>query len=1099
MKRWNYRFAVWSVVVASSRCFAADSPPVLQGDSELPEPPQQKASWTRPRCGLPEQLVSATAKLFEQGLADPRGCEYREIRLLVRCDNCSGCTCDPLTTHGWVLPDTGQGRRFAVGWNGLVTPVLMIGPAADLRRDVAAIVAADIANRAKEGEDKPNFRFRRDVDDNWHDEYELSVKSLHPLKTCLLLRLGETDLAIQCWNMWTIGTDFAKTDQPANNYYVMLGTWWTEALAGESVGAHIRCNDDLALAAARKFAAAKSAVEAECARLNLKVTLSRCSATLVADQERRFALRKSGYVPPQWALLPAAELNPRKALAKDLAAHLKKFPDQKKRIAEEIRLLEECNDDTNFNPFADALIAEGGAAVEPLLDCLENDRRLSRNARGHVVSPVAEFAFHALERICKTEFDYSRILVADSPEDLAMRKSAAGKFRAYWKNVKGLSLEESWYRVLADDNSPAEKWLDAAKNITLHSNQSGDYFSATSDVRPKPDQRPTLHGDSLRDGRRPSVTDLMVRRIDTLAARKPPSDFSVEVPPQHACTLASYLAEWDAKAAMPVLRRLTGQCEALLASHSMHFPIYASAESYIADFTIRRHAAGDRQALDEYAAWVRGAPPRSCVHDLLTPLWRLPNEKATRELAQHLFAYPNSPWFGPRRSPEMTSFFQAPLIHGNLVTVPAFRNLLLTLLADRTVIGDVYNDNGTVRARGNGQFPWDAIALVEDYGTWDSADPRCPPKGTVVRVRRCDVIAADFWHLEGMRDLRLYWPLRDRDRAVAACADVMRRYGQFYVADDSFGPDFAKPKLILPPLDHAATAGDVGQGLAIFTLVGQSGAGQGEVRRVEIARLPKLAKWTTYKEERPNGMEIDPTTGDFTKDRYNQRGRVWQAEEIRIGGKWQRYFGFVGAGGVSKVPAAEIEFYRPFEWTQIDESCAAGLLWSGVARDDSNMTIGMIPVHVGDPIMVRLAVKNCKGSDSALPRFYDAAGPKPPSGQIAVHTSVSYTPEVVDCQEYTTEYALRLASKLAWTELERKRRDPLPFAPADGKLLGPAETADALAFDLAKWYPADKPGTYHVRLEFDRSGQGCNLLDIVMPVFRKGEKPRALSGKGFYE
>jgi hypothetical protein len=40
---------------------------------------------------------------------------------------------------------------------------------------------------------------------------------------------------------------------------------------------------------------------------------------------------------------------------------------------------------------------------------------------------------------------------------------------------------------------------------------------------------------------------------------------------------------------------------------------------------------------------------------------------------------------------------------------------------------------------------------------------------------------------------------------------------------------------------------------------------------------------------------------------YAQEGLVWQAEEDFEGGKWKRYYGFVGKHVIAQVPAEDIE------------------------------------------------------------------------------------------------------------------------------------------------------------------------------------------------
>ena len=36
-------------------------------------------------------------------------------------------------------------------------------------------------------------------------------------------------------------------------------------------------------------------------------------------------------------------------------------------------------------------------------------------------------------------------------------------------------------------------------------------------------------------------------------------------------------------------------------------------------------------------------------------------------------------------------------------------------------------------------------------------------------------------------------------------------------------------------------------------------------------------------------------------------GWVWQAEEVRRGDRWERYYGFVGPHVIARIPADEIE------------------------------------------------------------------------------------------------------------------------------------------------------------------------------------------------
>ena len=103
----------------------------------LPDPPEQRTPWRAPH-EVPTNLLSAAQALFEQGFADPRGCEYREIEVEV--SGVWGGKVLAARTRGWVLPGKGdQEKQFAICWNGLIYPVRDVGDSADLHAEVAGL------------------------------------------------------------------------------------------------------------------------------------------------------------------------------------------------------------------------------------------------------------------------------------------------------------------------------------------------------------------------------------------------------------------------------------------------------------------------------------------------------------------------------------------------------------------------------------------------------------------------------------------------------------------------------------------------------------------------------------------------------------------------------------------------------------------------------------------------------------------------------------------------------------------------------------------------------------------------------------------------
>ena len=78
-------------------------------------------------------------------MADPRGCEYRQVEIGYG---------SIMKAHGFVLPERADTPgRFVVCWDGLVYPALTVGDPADLDRDINDL-AADLKRTREAG--KPN-------------------------------------------------------------------------------------------------------------------------------------------------------------------------------------------------------------------------------------------------------------------------------------------------------------------------------------------------------------------------------------------------------------------------------------------------------------------------------------------------------------------------------------------------------------------------------------------------------------------------------------------------------------------------------------------------------------------------------------------------------------------------------------------------------------------------------------------------------------------------------------------------------------------------------------------------------------------------------
>ncbi len=249
------RLSIASVLVLWNVSLArADEQPIL------PTPPRQAEPWTPPPTSLPRFLISSTRTLFDQGLADPRGCEYHKIRLTV--GSVRGGQGSEVATSGWLLPARGEAKiRYAVAWSGLVYPIVEdLGPA-DLDADVLALEdaagtgRADVAPRVRRNDSSPFQAFRAN-----NEASSVAVASPHPIKVCLLLRLGRVDLAE---SVWSVGSGRPKLPKAAKlpapridlTSYGMSYLTLANDLAwyhfDRAICAHMRGDDSIALADAR--------------------------------------------------------------------------------------------------------------------------------------------------------------------------------------------------------------------------------------------------------------------------------------------------------------------------------------------------------------------------------------------------------------------------------------------------------------------------------------------------------------------------------------------------------------------------------------------------------------------------------------------------------------------------------------------------------------------------------------------------------------------------------------------------------------------------------------------------------------------------------
>jgi hypothetical protein len=705
---------------------------------ELPEPPMQHAAWKAPETTLPTNLVSAAETLFQLGMVDPRGCEYREIEVVV------GSVWGRATTmqvHGWVLPSQkGENQPFAASWAGTVYPVVRVGEKADVRKDIEALLRANEAFKEK----NTSHRFISILLPSLHEYGAIMETNMMAMKAALLLQIGEERLAEKYWESWTsLGREYQDQEE-INDPFKTLATEWSWAVFDRMLCAYMRGDDRLALVEGRRLDKLQPKLEAEMDRRGFK-------RQHYFEQAREdLEMPHFDFLEPLSKLLPEMERREKEGIHKTVFdIGIDQFPEKKKRIAALIHDLEEVNARQSSQPggvwFGDdkvvkALIEEGDDAVEPLLDCLENDQRLTRSVQFH-----RDFKFHRevlpVQRAAQTALD----------EILKMSFKTPAEYRAYWEKQKNVSLTERWYWTLKDDKAGRKQWLQAAKNILSRTDGKTVYLWRNAPV-PNSTNGYTYVAKELRTRTNPTVVEIFMKRALEIA----PKDYGSSEDCwtfQGAAELGLMAAEWDEKAAKEGVAEILARCPALNSKRQEWSTGCAVVPEYFAQLVDIMAKAGDTKGLDLYAKWL-GDREFSDLEDALprawAPLWTFPEHPSIKEVSGKLFADSARDWM---KSSRARAFLKSKMLRNG-----AFRASARKLLDDKSEAGHVVlkEGNGIEINYGDSNF----------FSSGVKADAFAPKLGEAVSFRVCDSAAHELARIEGLPKLELYWPESKRDETL---------------------------------------------------------------------------------------------------------------------------------------------------------------------------------------------------------------------------------------------------------------------------------------------------------------------------------------------
>lgn len=1049
--RWKRAAIVCATLFVASDCIAQmDVPAVKMKGTEIPAP--RAGQWTPPE--QPQPLAEVTGLVFNLGMADPTGGEYRQIKLELG----QGYGSWVQLTHGWVLPaDEKSPQRFAVCWDGLVHPVTAVGAPCDVDKDMEVLIGKLDAVKGK------GFIWEVDA----FSSRVVSWRNWSSTKCALLLRIGKKDLATRLWDASRAMRDekYPKPPSDIDSVYREIAVQWMFMLYADALAAYQRGDDHLAVAQMRLLAKLAPDVRKTAAKLHGKA-YAEDDPYIFVDENPKFAAEVERRVSEP----------PRKTA---LETGLDKYPDKAERIKALIQDLDQVDVRQNGqpgsvilseSPIVQALIAEGDAAVEPLLDCVEHDTRFTRSVgyardfftKGRHVISVNSAAYVALTNIFGRSFDDVDPWKDGWP-------ATAAVMRAYWEKRKGTPREEQWFITLADDNAKPQEWLDAAGNMTRPRNIQYQRSGGWQMWRTMPGGDTSMSGEPLRAKTGPSVTDLLKKRIEELPGRKEEEERKTRENYKTAMALADVLLDWDAKEGIEPGRKI---CNATVDHFKDTDPSDYSEDlaSPVVSLVLHLAAAGDEKIVADDARWLKEIPLeqlRSLTRDHLRewfyPLAKFHDTPAMRDAAAYLFADEHSSW---------RQFYKAPgewkekqgwqnkldLFSSPIIVDEAFRKIGVEGLSDQTPIGGLQLDAGRFRVMIGepGSLHELFSQNPNDPGIKDLPSQNFP-------FRVCDAYMWKLTGLEGMPEFKLYWPEKKRDEAISRCAELLQRYGARYVVEQERKghgfPENWRMKLAFARLDHAATPDDVKAGRAIFSLP------TGEKATVSpMKEFPLAAHWTKLDDASGKAPAMSSSTAFYVPGKPVPQqwpandGHVWQAEEGIVSGKRVRFYGYVSEHSVVCAPATEIEF---------EGDGYFGRFESGLNFTFDFGKMDWKPMQIGQPMIITAGFYNRKATEVKIPQTLYRADEKALADGVTIRLYRKQPQEWVEGD--VDERTGGRDESASWLEVPMKKVVRFKIAKLD-HTLGPAEKWEAMDFDLRDLFDIDKAGEYCFAFSFEKEG-----------------------------
>ncbi|HXH62168.1 MAG TPA: hypothetical protein VNI20_12520 [Fimbriimonadaceae bacterium] len=683
----------------------------------------ESRAWVPPKTSLPKEFVDVAKFMFAHGLADPSGGSLRLAKVRTFSDS-SGREQDR-EVAGWVLPQEVDGQSLIVSMGGLIYRCIEVeGP-------------TTVAELTK-GEFKSHFVLSP-VQGDEKDPRSCTVA------VALLLKAGLVEDAERIFD--------DRFKNAAGEYGSLLVNDYATRRFMRAVGAHMFGDDRLA--------------QRDSGSLNRN--LADLKVEYLASPPKGAALDQEnvlGYLAPVESLYSDSSRRLFVMRPKLDLDSLKPLPIDRK-VSTLIYYLDDVSArqlsqpggvTLAMDPIVEALIKIGDQAVEPLLEVYEGDQRLTRSvsyfrdfAPGRNLISVKSAARAALEGILQYPG------VGSGPGG----RPTAKELRDYWRTFKGVPLVERKYAELKDDIASPEQWLNAADFITERTNvQRLDQYT-TRAIDPKPGQAFGFRGEPLRDGRSPSVTELMTKRIHQVMGSDDFRNSSSYFQLDKAVRLEKMLFNWDPRGSMASLKELTERIKSAPGPSRYQMSQLIREVPDLSFLTVCRLRLEDESAADDYASFLERVERGTGFFEFeasFAPLYLFPGNARLQELSRMLFADEASSWH-PVHAQMGLSLSE---FGTRLLEVPAYRKSVLGLLSDRAVVGKVSFVDDRYKYELDKHMGAGGPPITRD----EAESLQLKPTGDLP-LRVCDVVAYALTRLKGAPTFSPVWPEGKKDASMA--------------------------------------------------------------------------------------------------------------------------------------------------------------------------------------------------------------------------------------------------------------------------------------------------------------------------------------------